>query len=315
MLLLLLLLPSTAWALRSLSPTSIRCRTLLLAATQEQDEARALCEQALMEEQLMHMAPMLPLISPKEVSSKRIAGDVHRLGVCRVDNALASESVDAMQSFVQAELARALAAIASDASQAKELLSVSLAKGNRWDLRLSCQGPVRDALVAALAEGTMLGDSLFRLVGADAELFELATFVTVQGADRQVMHSDTLWSALPCLYTCTIALQDVDQLMGPTTFIPGSNCKATHRIMDSEAKGKRYLQSAPHVLSTLSKGDAAIYDSRTYHCGGANRSPRSRSLFYFTFTNPAGMAQDDDSWNVASIRADSRGRFRLGDFR
>lgn len=43
---------------------------------------------------------------------------------------------------------------------------------------------------------------------------------------------------------------------------------------------------AQTVLGLLPKGCCAIFDSRTLHCGGANRSDTSRALFYFTFKNP-----------------------------
>ena len=38
----------------------------------------------------------------------------------------------------------------------------------------------------------------------------------------------------------------------------------------------------PHMLSLLSQGSAALFDSRLLHCGGANRSNRPRVIFYFT---------------------------------
>ena len=56
----------------------------------------------------------------------------------------------------------------------------------------------------------VLGDTLQLLVGNEARIMELAAFVTIKGAGRQIVHSDTFWSRLPALYTCTIALQDVE---------------------------------------------------------------------------------------------------------
>jgi ectoine hydroxylase-related dioxygenase (phytanoyl-CoA dioxygenase family) len=66
-----------------------------------------------------------------------------------------------------------------------------------------------------------LGKLLTSLVTERGELFELAAFYTSPGAGRQVVHADTLWSKQPALYTCAVALQDVDEEMGPTLFIPG----------------------------------------------------------------------------------------------
>lgn len=54
------------------------------------------------------------------------------------------------------------------------------------------------------------------------------------------------------------------------------------------------LLDRPHTLSLLTSGSAALYDSRLLHCGGANRSPRTRVLFYFTMSSAAHEQEGED---------------------
>jgi len=116
----------------------------------------------------------------------------------------------------------------------------------------------------------------------------------------------------------TVALQDVSEEMGPTTFIPRSHTKKEQRLFDRKASKSEFLKSRPNYISTLSTGDAALYDSRCLHCGGKNRAPKgsaARILFYMTFKVPGIQdGEDDDFWNVSTIRDDIRGKFSLGDF-
>ena len=269
--------------------------------------------QALAEETTMATAPQSPLMQMPEASPSRQVSEMRATGAVRVDGVLSSESVADLRTFVLEELEKAKLDVSEGRVVTAQLFSSSLSSRNRWDLKLPMTHQVEFALRSALRTGTLLGDTLHQLVGDGGELFELASFVTVNGAGRQVVHADTLWSRLPCLYTCTIALQGISTDMGPTLFLKGSNSKGIHKQFDS--KPAALLGSTPYFQSTLGAGDAALYDSRTLHCGGANRSPSPRALFYFTFTNPEGFQEENDAWNVASIREELRGKYRLSNFR
>jgi hypothetical protein len=276
-----------------------------------QQEEIDLLQQASIEEQIMTIAPQTLLSTIKDVSVTKLVNEMQKNGVFRVDSILSTEVVNELLTYILHELS--LARDSTQQTNEYDKFSSVLSPNNRWDLKLPFSPPVEHALRLLLRKGTLLGDTLSSLVGDDAELFELASFVTINGAGRQVMHADTLWSKLPCLYTCTIALQDITPDMGPTVFMKGSHTKQTHRVFDK--KPNSLLESTPHCLSTLSLGSAALYDSRTLHCGGANKSNKQRALFYFTFANPEGMDEDDDSWNVASIRNENKGKYKLRDFR
>jgi hypothetical protein len=106
-----------------------------------------------------------------------------------------------------------------------------LSSNNRWDLKLPLdESIIVETLRQMFRRESLLSELLLSLVTANGELFELAAFCTSPGAGRQVVHADTLWSKQPALYTCTVALQNIDEDMGPTLFIPGSECSAAGMV-------------------------------------------------------------------------------------
>mmetsp|Transcript_13054 Transcript_13054/g.52282 ORF Transcript_13054/g.52282 Transcript_13054/m.52282 type:complete len:215 (+) Transcript_13054:572-1216(+) len=164
-------------------------------------------------------------------------------------------------------------------------------------------------------------------MGRDATLRELASLVADPGAPRQVVHPDTPFledaasedddlSDRPSLVTCFCALQDIDETMGPTLFLPATNDRAAHkRFFDRDPAVKdALLRETPARLSTLGAGDVSMFDSRTLHCGTANvdwNANRSRALFYVSFKR----ADVVDPGNPGSIRPCYDGALALGDLR
>ena len=138
-----------------------------------------------------------------------------------------------------------------------------------------------------------LRPALNDLLGDDAELFELAALVSDPGAPRQPMHPDTTrrkdapeGADAPAVVTAFVALQDVDEEMGPTVFLPRSQRAEAHAAFyadDASVAKSELLRTAPQALGLLRTGDASLFDSRLLHAGGANTSPRRRVLFYFSF--------------------------------
>ena len=165
------------------------------------------------------------------------------------------------------------------------------------------------------------------LMTEDCELFELAAFYTAPGAGRQVVHADTLFTNNPVLFTVAVALQEIAEEMGPTLFLPSTHTKAIHRKFHNVKSKDSVLLTKPHKLSLLKIGDVSVYDSRVLHCGTENVSDNVRILMYATFRSLSGTKgfkgskgfadkQDDeeDFWNVASIRPEYVGKYKLKDF-
>jgi hypothetical protein len=174
--------------------------------------------------------------------------------------------------------------------------------------------------------------------GGDATLYELNCFMSQSGARRQLVHADNVCFSVadaddgtddpaagsfssaaastvlepsePIMLTCFVALQDVDETMGPTYFLPGTNNLESHRqffetsaadaVASLSLSGppstesllsskERLLSTRKVVMGTLRKGSCILFDPRTLHCAGANvcvDTDKTRALFYFSFKNP-----------------------------
>jgi len=59
-----------------------------------------------------------------------------------------------------------------------------------------------------------------------------------------------------------------------------------HRKFNADDVTKKaFLRSRSYKLSLLKKGDIAIFDARTLHCGGGNKA-RRRAQLMFSLENP-----------------------------
>jgi len=166
----------------------------------------------------------------------------------------------------------------------------------RCDLKLELQPPVTAAVMEALAP---LKAVHIATLGAAAELFELGALVSDPSALRQCVHADTGYTSEPIACSTFIALQDIDEDMGPTVFIPNTHQEYEAHVAlqarepapgsySSMTDRERLLQGSPNHVATLSSGDAIMFDSRVLHCGTANTSIRRRVIFYFSFRAKGG---------------------------
>jgi ectoine hydroxylase-related dioxygenase (phytanoyl-CoA dioxygenase family) len=194
-----------------------------------------------------------------------------------------------------------------------------LLKENRCDLTIPLEDDlvVVDALLHVLQKSPV-GKMMSSMLGKDPSLYELSCLISDNGSQRQVVHPDT-----PCtsddgeadMYTCFIALQDIKKDMGPTTWIPSTHTTTAHTLFrddqldraTGESPKDKLLRTSPSVLGLLPKGSCGIFDSRLLHCGGANESGISRSLFYFTFKN----SEIGYPGNPASIRPELLSKYTL----
>ena len=102
-----------------------------------------------------------------------------------------------------------------------------------------------------------------------------------------------------------LALQPVDESMGPTKFVPQSHTAAAHEAFNSAETKLAMLLRRPTWRGVLDTGEATLFDSRLIHCGGANESPRRRVLFYISFRAKEASAPP------GTLLYDLRGRYSL----
>jgi len=207
-------------------------------------------------------------------------------GYTRVNGALSEGAASSLLEFVNAELEKKRQEAKQGAIEESQAFGDVLMRDNRFDLKLSLEPPVRAALGEALPS---LKPLFAGALGEDAELFELAALVSDPRSPRQPMHPDTPYKQGEgaAALTAFIALQDVDESMGPTAVIPCTHTAEAHERFNNRDDGGRervaLLREQPAHIGTLSTGDANLIDSRLIHAGGANESNKRRVLFYFSF--------------------------------
>ena len=266
--------------------------------TQAALENQAIAQLANEEAEVMAGAPKAA-VKPFDASAAAAdpgpcAAAMHDEGYVRLNGALSSATAAALLEHVNDELVKkreeaqqAASEGAGGSMMATQSFGDVLMKENRYDLYLDvADESVRRALGEVLKP---LKPVWSESLGADAELFELAALVSDPRAPRQPVHPDTPWreGQGACAITAFVALQDVDEPMGPTSVLPGTHTQVAHERFNSKDDGGRekvaLLREVPNHVGVLSMGDANLIDSRLLHCGGGNESPKRRVLFYVTF--------------------------------
>jgi ectoine hydroxylase-related dioxygenase (phytanoyl-CoA dioxygenase family) len=209
-----------------------------------------------------------------------------RDGCVSIKNAISAEMADKLFEFVGDEKTRGEGRVENNEAEYDTLFGAVNNRRNRADMFLPYSDDlVRSGLLEAFQNLGPLINSL-QSMKSDGVLHELSSIISDPGSPTQCVHCDTPWlpNAEP-LYTCFIALQDIDDDMGHTTYLPRTHTDQAHKIFNAGVKQKENLISvAPAVQTRLKKGDCVIFDSRVLHCGGANSSEKRRVLFYFTIT-------------------------------
>lgn len=224
---------------------------------------------------------------------------------------------------------------------------------NRSDLKLDLCEPVVRALNMF---GKRCGSLLSDICGGDARIVELASISSSKGAVAQPVHADTMHGVTRFLqsdidvavtstkrpddsededadedlaqvvravatntaliFTALIALQDVEENMGPTHVWPRTNTVEHHATLwSTNTSGKLSIAEADKVFGiqhrkmVLKKGDLVLYDSRTMHCGGANSADVRRAVFCISTMGP-GIRPDGTTWTMLDSL---RGVLRLSD--
>ncbi|OEU07004.1 hypothetical protein FRACYDRAFT_229943 [Fragilariopsis cylindrus CCMP1102] len=257
---------------------------------------------------------------------------LQRDGVIKISNVLSNELADELREYVLQQQLIASNVVEKASSDtvlkvSKSFYGVENSRTGRCDLQLSLlnggylsdgnenenddeskQNPIQqhtiaDTLNALLGSGSGVGTLRHiyeNLVTRDGEFYELAAVITNPGSKRQQIHPDLPYQdkdGAP-LYVVFLALQDITNEMGPTTFLLKTHNSKSHQIKqflsnDIEVKNKQLLTIASQdnvKKSTLQKGDCVIFDARILHCGNANLSKEeggnTRVLFNFSFRNP-----------------------------
>jgi len=228
-------------------------------------------------------------------------------GVVRFGNILSSAACEALLHDINEKLTVKMSKseVVQEQEQEEKVKEFGFihSRAHRWDMYLRNEGIYNEALAHMLnmkqensdQQGTLRSffEELFGKNANESKFHEFSSIVCDPGAACQPIHPDTNYTDVAPQYTVFLALQDIDEEMGRTIFLPGTNTEAVHEEYDKHAKSNKYsstekerfLAQQKYRQGLLKKGDVAIMDSRTLHCGSENRKSR-RVLLYFTLRNP-----------------------------
>lgn len=230
---------------------------------------------------------------------------VHRDGVLRIDRVLRPELVGSLREYVLEQKALAEEETTRNPGFSRDFYGVEQERKHRCDLQLSllrggyaadksCRGEdeftshiLADVLQELLGAQGSLRPLYENLVSLQGDFYELAVVVTDPGSDRQIIHPDLPFQSPAPLYVIFLALQDINESMGPTSFLLGTHTAKENTRFNNEHQRDSQLSTADCRVSTLNEGDAVIFDARILHCGNANDSTTSRALFNLSFRSPA----------------------------
>jgi len=192
--------------------------------------------------------------------------------------------------------------------------------GQRQDFFLPLSNSiVRKALKEVM---TNILPLLKETVTLEGRIHEISCLIADNGAPRQNIHADTIY--LPCpqypnafmepMYTFFVALQDIDDDMGHTEFLPQTHTKEIHLLWNVDQNQKEMLLKKRQVVqSGLKKGDVSVFDSRILHCGQSNSSNKRRILFYFTLSKSLFWPLPNGNHGSNSILVEDRYRYQVKD--
>ncbi|KAL7537547.1 hypothetical protein ACHAXR_007902 [Thalassiosira sp. AJA248-18] len=235
-----------------------------------------------------------------------------RDGVLRVNNVLSAEVAERLRQHLLDQQKVAEEETRKDPRASQMYYGVEQARKNRCDLHLSLrrggiqtsssdddddndnettadQGHVvADALQEILGVDGTLRSVYENLVSTEGEFYELAGIITNPGSSRQMIHPDLPFQKTAPLYVVFLALQDVTEEMGPTSFLLKTHTDKAIKIFEGGGDKDEQLRGADCRLATLKQGDAALFDARILHAGGANDAEEgaTRIMFNFSFRNP-----------------------------
>lgn len=274
-------------------------------------------------------------LNPKAHLAAEQAKVVKKEGVLRIDGALTPDLADKLRAYVLEQQRIAAVRTEENVMASRAFYGVENQRECRCDLQLSLlQGGfladgdgspnTRDG--SDVDHDHVLADALQELLGKDGslrylyeqlvtlkgEFYEMAAVVTDPGSKRQKVHPDLPFQDKAPLYVIFLALQDVTEDMGPTSFLLRTHTAKENAKFNDQSKKDEQLSSANCRLSTLNKGDAVLFDARILHCGNANDLEKgsTRALFNFSFRNPEVTG---DLGYAGSIRPDYCGKMTLED--
>ena len=221
-------------------------------------------------------------------------------GVVRIPNLLSERLCDLLRDEVNAGIFKEQTQNNNNSTEVNGFGNV-INRLHRWDMYLKNEGVTNECLNDLFDRREKPLPILFHHLfdGQDSEFHELSALVSDAGANSQPIHPDSVFTEQCLMFTVFIALQDITHKMGATIFLPRTHNKHCHEQHKNSATKDAFINQCEFRESLLKKGDGAIMDSRSLHCGSENNKCR-RSLFYMTLRRPSYFHDCNPSIPVGS---------------
>lgn len=165
--------------------------------------------------------------------------------------------------------------------------------GHGAHVRFSVNLTNKHAVFRETVQHPVLLELMADLLGDDFILGSLHTRSTYPGAPEQALHRDWMLDRripFPTHVNSMWMLDDFTEENGATRIVPGS-----HLWPGEPETGRAY----PAVHATGRAGSIAVFDSRVYHGGGANRSVGQRRGLTGFFCRSWVKPQEDHTRSIA----------------
>ena len=214
--------------------------------------------------------------------------DFHECGFCLIEDAIGDES----RLFMRQRLAeQAEAERIAEIAHFTPFFQIVWMLINKGDCFVRCIEHDPDWIQGARVVEQLLTEFL----GKGWYSYSMAGNIAYPGCKPMSMHQDQgailpiQTPEAPVLVNTMYMLQDVNAHNGDTLLIPGS-----HRIL-SEAGGGGKVGKLPPAINLEAKADTVmLFDGRTLHGTGANRSDDYR--YVMTQANNKGWLRQQESW-------------------
>jgi len=210
---------------------------------------------------------------------------LHADGVILISTVLSATTAAALRAHFESRLAASIASVASGAASESDVFEPIACPEARHYISCTLEPQV---VVDALAEALQVLAPFIR--GAfkcdEPLLTAVGGIRTTGGAPPQPIHTDEdmRCSDPPGRLVAMVALQDTDEPMGPTIFLPGTHASLQAQIaLSSPTKKAQLLRAGPIRLGVMPAGSCSLHNTGLLHAGGGNRSSHSRWMFSFSF--------------------------------
>jgi len=233
-------------------------------------------------------------------------------GFAILKKALTLEQVEKMRELLSAELQVAIEQETLPPGDPAGSFAKIHNRECRHDLRLKLEKHVESALQHCVNNHR---DVYKKLLPPNAPLVELGVITSHPGAQSQIIHADVdFCGTARKIFTTFVALQAVDESMGPTEIWPGTHTAYFCEFYKEKMLGPvdPYYQENKPERMTIEAGDAVLLDTRVMHRGGDNCSQADRMLFHFSWETTA--EEDPPQGFTYNLRPELRGKHRLSEF-